>query len=80
MKNWLAGLAKHFGDDEHGESYEKVGSVAYTRFYSKDDEDEDDLGRRQCFAVGLVQSLLADIVTCSPLIHTEYCWQCPLFA
>jgi len=80
LKNGLAALAKRFGDDKHGEGYEKVGSVAYTRFYGEDDEDEDDLVSRQRFAAGLVQSLLAEIVTCSPLIHTEYCWQCPMFA
>lgn len=80
LKNGLAALAKRFGGDEHGEGYEKLGSVACTHFYGEDDEDEDDLVSRQRFEAGLFQSLLAEIVTCSPLIHTEYCWQCPLFA
>lgn len=45
-----------------------MGSVAYTCFYGEDDENEDDLVSRQRFAAGLVQSLLAEIVTTSPLI------------
>lgn len=73
MKNGLAALAKRFGGDEHGEDYEKVGSVAYTRFYGEDDEDEDDLVSLQCFAAGLVQSLLAEIVTRSSMINTPLC-------
>ncbi|HCI4222427.1 TPA: hypothetical protein RFM54_005090 [Klebsiella quasipneumoniae subsp. quasipneumoniae] len=63
MKCVLAALAKRFGGDEHGEDYEKVRSVAYTRFYGEDDEN--DLVSLQRFAAGLVQSLLAEIVTCS---------------
>ncbi|MDQ5891273.1 MAG: hypothetical protein QG613_143, partial [Pseudomonadota bacterium] len=59
LKDGLAALARRFGDDEHGEGYEKVGPVAYARFYGEDDED--DLVGRQRFAAGLVQSLLAEI-------------------
>lgn len=55
----LAALSRRFGDDEHGEGYEKVGAVAYARFYGEDDEDE--LVGRQRFAAGLVQGLLAEI-------------------
>ena len=63
LKYVLAALAKRFGGDEHGEDYEKVRSVAFTRFYGEDDEDG--LVSLQRFAVGLVQSLMAEIVTCS---------------
>lgn len=63
MKYVLAALAKRFGGDEHGEDYEKVRSVAFTRFYGEDDEDG--LVSLQRFAVGLVQSLMAEIMTCS---------------
>ena len=59
LRDGLAALAKRFGDDEYGEGYEKVGAVAYARFYGE--EDEDDLVRRQRFAAGLVQRLLAEI-------------------
>lgn len=59
LRDGLAALAKRFGDDEYGEGYEKVGAVAYARFYGE--EDEDDLVRRQRFAAGLVQKLLAEI-------------------
>ncbi|QIC11728.1 hypothetical protein G3577_06655 [Morganella morganii] len=62
MKNGLAALAKRFEDYEHGEGDEKVGSVAYTRFYG---EDEDDLVSRQRLAAGLIPSLLAKIATSS---------------
>ncbi|HEK0619776.1 TPA: hypothetical protein SMP40_001309 [Proteus mirabilis] len=61
MQDGLAALGWRFGDDEHGEGYEKVGSVAYARFHGKDDEDEDELVGRQRFAAGLVQHLLAEI-------------------
>lgn len=61
LQDGLAALGRRFGDDEHGEGYEKVGSVAYARFHGKDDEDEDELVGRQRFAAGLVQSLLAEI-------------------
>ncbi len=59
LSDGIAALARRFGDDEHGEGYEKVGAVAYARFYGEDDEDE--LVARQRFAAGLVQSLLAEI-------------------
>ncbi|EPL8211324.1 hypothetical protein ACRAOD_24180 [Raoultella ornithinolytica] len=59
MQDGLAALSRRFGDDEHGEGYEKVGAVAYARFYGEDDEDE--LVGRQRFAAGLVQGLLAEI-------------------
>ena len=59
MQDGLAALARRFGDDEHGEGYEKVGAVAYARFHGGDNEDE--LVGRQRFAAGLVQSLLAEI-------------------
>lgn len=61
LQDGLATLGRRFGDDEHGEGYEKVGSVAYARFHGKDDEDEDELVGRQRFAAGLVQHLLAEI-------------------
>ncbi len=61
LQDGLAALGRRFGDDEHGEGYEKVGSVAYARFHGKDDEDEDELVGRQRFAAGLVQHLLAEI-------------------
>lgn len=61
MQDGLAALARRFGDDEHGEGYEKVGAVAYACFHGGDDEDE--LVSRQRFAAGLVQSLLAEIKT-----------------
>lgn len=59
MQDGLAALSRRFGDDEHGEGYEKVGAVAYARFYGEDDEDE--LVGRQRFAAGLIQNLLAEI-------------------
>lgn len=59
MQDGLAALARRFGDDEHGEGYEKVGAVAYARFHGGDNEDE--LVGRQRFAAGLVQSLLAEV-------------------
>jgi len=73
LNNGLAVLAKRFGGDKHGEDYQKVVSVAYTRFYDKDDEDEDDLVSLQRFAAGLVQSLLAEVVSCSLMINTPLC-------
>lgn len=59
----LAALAKRFGGDEHGEDYEKVRSVAFTRFYGEDEED--DFVILQRFAARSVLSLMAEIVTCS---------------
>lgn len=59
LHDGLAALARRFGDDEHGDGYEKVGAVAYARFHGEDDEDER-VGRQR-FAAGLVQSLLAEI-------------------
>lgn len=59
IQDGLAALARRFGDDKHGEGYEKVGAVAYARFHGGEDEDE--LVGRQRFAAGLVQSLLAEI-------------------
>ncbi|QXG38280.1 hypothetical protein KTT55_24485 [Pseudomonas viridiflava] len=55
----LTALARRFVDDQHGEGYEKVGAVAYARFWGGDDEDE--LIARQRFAAGLIQALLAEI-------------------
>jgi hypothetical protein len=59
IQDGLAALARRFGDDQHGKGYEKVGAVAYARFWGGDDEDE--LVTRQRFAAGLIQSLLAEI-------------------
>ncbi len=59
LKDGLEALARRFGDDKHGEGFEKVGSVAYARFYG--DEDEDEVIGRQRFAAGLVQKLLEEI-------------------
>lgn len=59
VQDGLAALSKRFGDDRHGEGFEKVGAVAYARFYGAEDEDE--LVGRQRFAAGLIQSLLAEI-------------------
>jgi len=61
LKDGFAALARRFGDDEHGEGYEKVGAVAYAHFYGEDGEDEDELVGRQRFAAGLVQNLLVEI-------------------
>ncbi|ASK56257.1 hypothetical protein CEQ48_16305 [Vibrio tarriae] len=61
VQDGLVALAKRFVDDEHGEGYVKVGSVAYARFYGEDGDDEDDFVSRQRFASGLVQSLLKEI-------------------
>jgi len=61
LTDGLAALGRRFGDDEHGEGYEKVGAVAYARFHSENDEDEDELVSRQRFAAGLVQKLLTEI-------------------
>jgi len=61
LTDGLAALGRRFGDDEHGEGYEKVGAVAYARFHSGNDEDEDELVSRQRFAAGLVQKLLTEI-------------------
>ncbi|WP_122420705.1 hypothetical protein [Pseudomonas viridiflava] len=55
----LTALARRFGDDQHGEGYEKVGAVAYARFWGGENEDE--LIARQRFAAGLIQALLAEI-------------------
>lgn len=52
----LNALRSRFCDDQHGEGYEKVGSVAYARFHYADDDEA--LVRDQRFAAGLVQSLL----------------------
>lgn len=59
MREGLAALARRFGDDHHGEGFEKVGAVAYAHFHGGDDEDE--LIEAQRFAAGLVQHLLAEI-------------------
>lgn len=59
VQDGLAALARRFGDDQHGEGYEKVGAVAYARFWGGDDEDE--LIALQRFAAGLIQALLAEI-------------------
>lgn len=59
VQDGLAALARRFGDDPHGKGYEKVGAVAYARFWGGDDEEE--LVTRQRFAAGLIQSLLAEI-------------------
>ncbi|WP_244640617.1 hypothetical protein [Pseudomonas fluorescens] len=59
VQDGLAALARRFGDDLHSEGFEKVGAVAYARFYGAEDEDE--LVGRQRFAAGLIQSLLAEI-------------------
>ncbi|WP_394662114.1 hypothetical protein [uncultured Pantoea sp.] len=61
LTDGLAALGRRFGDDEYGEGYEKVGAVAYARFHSGNDEDEDELVSRQRFAAGLVQKLLTEI-------------------
>lgn len=61
VEDGLAALARRFGDDKHGEGYEKTGAVAFARFYGEDDEEE--LVGRQRFAAGLIQSLLAEIDT-----------------
>lgn len=61
VEDGLAALARRFGDDQHSEGFEKVGAVAYARFYG--DEEEDELVGRQRFAAGLIQSLLAEIDT-----------------
>ena len=61
VRDGLAALARRFGDDQHSEGFEKVGAVAYARFYG--DEEEDELVGRQRFAAGLIQSLLAEIDT-----------------
>ena len=61
LTDGLAALGRRFGDDEHGEGYENVGAVAYARFHSENDEDEDELVSRQRFAAGLVQKLLTEI-------------------
>lgn len=59
MNEGLAALARRFGDDHHGAGFEKVGAVAYARFYGDDDDDE--LVGRQRYAAGLIQSMLAEI-------------------
>jgi hypothetical protein len=59
VQDGLTALARRFGDDQHSEGFEKVGAVAYARFYGADDEDE--LVGRQRFAAGLIQGLLAEI-------------------
>ena len=59
VQDGLAALERRFGDDQHGEGYEKVGAVAYARFWGGDDEDE--LIARQRFAAGLILALLAEI-------------------
>ncbi|MDR2316714.1 MAG: hypothetical protein LBF06_10030 [Pseudomonas sp.] len=61
IEDGLAALARRFGDDRHSEGFEKVGAVAYARFYGAEDEDE--LVGRQRFAAGLIQHLLAEIET-----------------
>jgi len=61
VRDGLAALARRFGDDQHSEGFEKVGAVAYARFYG--DEEEDELVGRQRFAAGLIQGLLAEIDT-----------------
>ncbi|MBI8147485.1 hypothetical protein JEY28_21720 [Pseudomonas aeruginosa] len=61
VRDGLAALARRFVDDQHSEGFEKVGAVAYARFYG--DEGEDELVGRQRFAAGLIQSLLAEIDT-----------------
>lgn len=61
LQDALAALARRFGDDEYGEGYEKVGSVAYARFHGEEDEGEEELVGRQRFAAGLVQGLLTEI-------------------
>lgn len=61
LQDGLAALARRFGNDSHGEGYEKVGAVAYARFYGEEDEDER-VGRQRD-AAGLIQSLLAEIET-----------------
>lgn len=55
----LDALRRCFCDDQHGEGYEKVGSVAYARFHDADDDEA--LVRDQRYAAGLVQSLLERI-------------------
>ncbi|MBA9902471.1 MULTISPECIES: hypothetical protein [Burkholderia] len=52
----LSALHRRFCDDEHGEGYEKVGSVGYAKFHYQADDDA--LVRDQRFASGLVQALL----------------------
>ena len=61
LQDGLAALARRFGNDSYGEGYEKVGAVAYARFYGEEDEDER-VGRQRD-AAGLIQSLLAEIET-----------------
>jgi hypothetical protein len=56
----LVALRRRFCDDEHGEGYEKVGSVAYAKFHDTG-ADEDVLVQNQRFAAGLVQALLERI-------------------
>lgn len=55
----LAALSRRFGDDHHGEGFEKVGAVAYAHFHGAENEDE--LVRAQRYAAGLIQGLLAEI-------------------
>lgn len=55
----LNALRSCFCDDEHGEGYEKVGSVGYGLFH--DTGDEDARIRAQRDASGLVQALLSQI-------------------
>ncbi len=52
-------LRRRFCDDQHGEGYEKAGSVAYARFHDVGDPDE--FVRAQRYAAGLVQLLLGYI-------------------
>ncbi|MET0106060.1 MAG: antitoxin [Sedimenticola sp.] len=52
----LDALRRCFCDDEHGEGYEKLGSVGYALFH--DTGDGDDRVRAQRDAAGLVQALL----------------------
>lgn len=59
VQDGLAALERSFWNDTHGEGYKKVGAVAHAHFYGEDDEDE--FVGRQCFAAGLVQSVLTEI-------------------
>lgn len=55
IEDGLAALRRRFCDDQYGEGYEKVGSVAFASFHSEDDEEQ---ARDQRFASGLIQNLL----------------------
>lgn len=59
LRDGLAALARRFCDDDYGEGFEKVGAVAYARFFAIENDDERILAQR--YASGLIQALLHEI-------------------